>query len=73
MSGTGLFRPLVAGFDFGSGLVCRRNQMASKFAGCLQVARLALPPEKAAGMLARRKWTHEDDERLQELTAGQLR
>jgi hypothetical protein len=34
------------------------------------VARLALPPEKAAGMFAPRKWTHEDDERLQELRAA---
>ena len=44
--------------------------MGSNFEGCLQVARLALPPEKAAGMFAPRKWTHEDDGRLQELTAA---
>jgi len=41
-----------------------------EFVGRLQVARLALPPEKAAGMFAPRKWTYEDDERLQELTAA---
>jgi hypothetical protein len=31
---------------------------------------VALPPEKAAGIFAPRKWTQEDDERLQELTAA---